>query len=91
MDEFFNLASSGTSTETLTLATGVNLMGSGDAIVLAVATYKCSDGTCASTERMIYIKDRAGEVRCSVDNASCAIDGEGENEIGRKSKKQTSL
>ena len=84
MDEFFNLASSNTASEN----TGNNLMASGDAIVLAVATYKCSDGTCASNENMIYIQDRAGGILCAVDDASCAIDGEGENEIGHNSKQR---
>jgi hypothetical protein len=56
--------------------TGNSIMANGDTTILAVGSYKCSEGTCAGSEIMLYTKDLNGEVKCVEDNASCVLDGE---------------
>ena len=58
--------------------TGNSIMSNGDTVVIAVGSYKCSEGTCAhSTEYgMLWTGDLWGAVVCEEDNASCVLDGE---------------
>jgi hypothetical protein len=56
--------------------TGNSIMLNGDTAILAVGSYKCSEGTCASSYEMLYTQDLNGEVKCVEDNASCVLDGE---------------
>ena len=56
--------------------TGNSIMANGDTAVLAVGTYKCSEGTCASSYTLLFTEDLNGEVKCVEDNASCVLDGE---------------
>ncbi|GMI47132.1 hypothetical protein TrCOL_g5308 [Triparma columacea] len=56
--------------------TGNSIMANGDTAVLADGSYKCSEGTCADSEIMLYTEDLNGEVKCVKDNASCVLDGE---------------
>ena len=56
--------------------TGNSIMANGDTTILAVGSYKCSEGTCASSTIMLYTDDLNGEVKCVEDNASCVLDGE---------------
>ncbi|GMI46012.1 hypothetical protein TrCOL_g12729 [Triparma columacea] len=56
--------------------TGNSIMANGDTTVLAVRSYKCSQGTCATSMSMLYTDDLNGEVKCLEDNASCVLDGE---------------
>ena len=56
--------------------TGNSIMANGDTVILAVGSYKCLEGTCASIYRMLYTEDLNGEVKCVEDNASCVLDGE---------------
>jgi predicted outer membrane repeat protein len=56
--------------------TGSSIMANGDTMILAVRLYKGSEGTCASSEDMLYTEDLNGEVKCVEDNASCVLDGE---------------
>jgi hypothetical protein len=58
--------------------TGNSIMANGDTTVLAVGPYKCSEGTCADSSRMLRTDDLNGEVKCVEDNASCVLDGENE-------------
>jgi predicted outer membrane repeat protein len=53
-------------------------MANGDTAILAVGTYKCSEGTCAesSNYNMLATSYLNGEVKCVEDNASCVLDGE---------------
>jgi hypothetical protein len=51
-------------------------MANGDTVILAVESYKCSEGTCADFSRMLRTGDLYGEVKCVEDNASCVLDGE---------------
>ena len=56
--------------------TGNSIMANGDTAVLAVGSYKCSQGTCSTSSTMLYTLDLYGEVKCVEDNASCVLDGE---------------
>ena len=56
--------------------TGNSIMANGDSTILAVGSYKCSEGTCATNYEMLYTEDLNGEVKCVEDNASCVLDGE---------------
>ena len=56
--------------------TGNSLMANGDSAILAVGPYKCPEGTCATSNTMLYTHDLNGEVKCVEDNASCVLDGE---------------
>jgi predicted outer membrane repeat protein len=58
--------------------TGNSLMANGDSAILAVGPYKCPEGTCATSNTMLYTHDLNGEVKCVEDNASCVLDGENE-------------
>jgi predicted outer membrane repeat protein len=55
---------------------GNSIAANGDTTILAVGTYKGSEGTCASSEDMLYTYGLNGEVKCVEDNASCVLDGE---------------
>ncbi|GMI32159.1 hypothetical protein TrCOL_g6757 [Triparma columacea] len=81
MDTLFNLVSSYSSSWSTSTNTGNNLMANGDSAVLSTVTFKCSDGTCADSERMLYSDDSFGEVRCSSDDATCVIDGEEQRRV----------
>jgi predicted outer membrane repeat protein len=63
--------------------TGNSIMANGDTAILAVGSYKCSEGTCADSEIMLYTDDLNGEVKCMEDNASCVLDGEYERKVMR--------
>ena len=56
--------------------TGNSTMANGDTAILAVGSYKGSEGTCATSYTMLYTVDLNGEVKCEEDNASCVLDGE---------------
>ena len=56
--------------------TGNSIMANGDTVILAVGSYKCSQGTCESSDTMLATEDLNGEVKCVEDNASCVLDGE---------------
>jgi hypothetical protein len=59
--------------------TGNSIMPNGETAILAVGSYKCSEGTCAdtySTPNMLRTVDLNGEVKCVEDTASCVLDGE---------------
>jgi predicted outer membrane repeat protein len=58
--------------------TGNSIMANGEIVILAVGPYKCSQGTCAASYRMLRTDDLNGEVKCVEDNASCVLDGENE-------------
>jgi hypothetical protein len=58
--------------------TGNSIMANGDAAILAIGPYKCSEGTCADSANMLSTDDLNGEVKCVEDNASCVLDGENE-------------
>ena len=56
-------------------------MANGDTTLVAVGSYKCSDGTnvCSQTNtgvNMLYVNSLYGVVECEEDNASCVLDGE---------------
>jgi predicted outer membrane repeat protein len=70
MNGLFNTVSNGGSN------TGNSLMANGDTAILADGPYKCSEGTCAASDNMLYTEDLNGEVKCLEDNASCVLDGE---------------
>ncbi|GMH69553.1 hypothetical protein TrRE_jg2092 [Triparma retinervis] len=49
----------------------------GDIVALAAGTYKCSEGTCADYNTMVYLKDLHGRIACVDDYAGiCVLDGE---------------
>ena len=56
--------------------TGNSIMPNGDTAVLAVREYKCSEGTCASSETMLWTDNLNGEVKCFNDDSSCILNGE---------------
>jgi hypothetical protein len=56
--------------------TGNSIMANGDSTILAVGSYKCSEGTCADSDIMLFTGNLYGEVKCVEDNASCVLDGE---------------
>jgi predicted outer membrane repeat protein len=56
--------------------TGNSIMVNGDTTILAVGSYKCSEGTCSASHTMLRTEDLNGEVKCVEDNASCVLDGE---------------
>jgi predicted outer membrane repeat protein len=56
--------------------TGNSIMANGDTTILAVGSYKGSEGTCATSSTMLRTYDLNGEVKCVEDNASCVLDGE---------------
>jgi predicted outer membrane repeat protein len=61
--------------------TGNSIMSNGDTVILAVGSYKCSDGTCSGSDLMLYTWTLNGEVKCMEDNASCVLDGENERRV----------
>jgi hypothetical protein len=56
--------------------TGNSIMANGDTAIVAVGSYKCSDGTCASSSSMLWTDDLSGVIRCQQDDASCILDGQ---------------
>jgi serine/threonine protein kinase len=58
--------------------TGNSIMANGDTTILAVGSYKGSQGTCAHSSTMLGTEDLSGEIKCVEDNASCVLDGENE-------------
>ena len=56
--------------------TGNSIMGNGNTAILAVGSYKGSQGTCSSDWELLWTEDLNGEVKCVEDNASCVLDGE---------------
>jgi hypothetical protein len=72
MNGLFNTVSNYNSADN----TDNSIMANGDTVVLAVGSYKCSDGTCYDSYSMLYTDDLNGEVKCVEDNASCVLDGE---------------
>ena len=58
-----------------------SIMANGDTSVLAVGSYKCSEGTCAFSDRMLWTYNLYGEVKCVEDSASCVLDGENERGV----------
>jgi hypothetical protein len=73
MNGLFNTVSNRVESDT---NTGNSIMANGDSTVLAVGSYKGSEGTCADSSNMLYTDDLNGEVKCVDDNASCVLDGE---------------
>jgi hypothetical protein len=73
MTGLFNKVSNGVCTG---CNTGTSIMANGGTTILAVKTYKCPDGTCATSGTMLITNDLNGEVKCVEDNASCVLDGE---------------
>jgi predicted outer membrane repeat protein len=73
MDGLFNTVSNYASSSA---NTGNSFMANGDTAVLAVGSYKCSEGTCADSTDMLGTRNLNGEVKCVEDNASCVLDGE---------------
>jgi hypothetical protein len=66
---------------TINYNTGNSIMANGDTAILAVGPYKCSEGTCAHSNRMLWTDNLNGEVKCVEDNASCVLDGENERVV----------
>jgi predicted outer membrane repeat protein len=58
--------------------TGNSKMSSGDSVILAVGSYKCSEGTCSNIYNMLTTHNLNGEVKCVEDIASCLLDLENE-------------
>ena len=58
------------------IAVGTNIMANGGTTTLSVGEYKCSDGTCAHSDKMLYTGDIYGTIQCLNDDASCVLDGE---------------
>jgi predicted outer membrane repeat protein len=75
MNELFNTISN-YDISTFTGNTGNSIMANDDTVILAVGSYKCSQGTCASSVIMLWTYGLNGEVKCVEDNASCVLDGE---------------
>jgi predicted outer membrane repeat protein len=74
MNTLFNTVSNRVGSD---LNTGNSIMANSDMAILAVGSYKGSDGTCAySADTMLWTDDLYGEVKCVEDNASCVLDGE---------------
>jgi predicted outer membrane repeat protein len=71
MNGLFNTVSNYATTNT-----GNSIMANGDTAILADGSYKCSDGTCADSDEMLFTLELNGEVKCVEDNASCVLDGE---------------
>jgi predicted outer membrane repeat protein len=76
MNGLFNTVSNGVTDSANADNTGNSIMANGDTTILAVGSYKCSDGTCARSDIMLYTYGLYGEVKCVDDNASCVLDGE---------------
>ena len=69
MNGLFNTVSNG-------YPAGNSIMANGDTTILAAGPYKCSEGTCAGSDTMLFTYRLNGEVKCVEDNASCVLDGE---------------
>jgi predicted outer membrane repeat protein len=81
MNGLFNTISNYEFTAGSTSNTGNSIMANGDTAILTVGSYKCSEGTCATSNLMLRTRDLNGEVKCVEDNASCVLDGENEREV----------
>ena len=55
---------------------GTSIMANGDTTILDVGEYKCSGATCAGSTNMLSTKDLYGTIRCTIDDASCVLNGE---------------
>ena len=55
---------------------GKDIMANGDATTLSAGEYKCSGGTCANADSMLYIDKLHGSIQCGSDDASCTLHGE---------------
>lgn len=55
---------------------GNNIMANDDTASLSVGAYKCSEGTCASTNILFRTLDLYGSIECIKDSADCVLDGE---------------
>ena len=51
-------------------------MANGDTVVLAIGSYKCSEGSCADSPSMLYTYALNGVILCHEDDASCILDAE---------------
>jgi predicted outer membrane repeat protein len=80
MNVLFNTVSNGVYSD---YNTGNSIMANGDTVILADGSYKCSQGTCAASNNMLYTADLNGEVKCVEDNASCVLDGENARRVMR--------
>jgi hypothetical protein len=56
--------------------TGNSLMSPGGAVMIDSGHYKCSEGTCAASDKMLVLTSMWGEVKCNSDAATCILDGE---------------
>ena len=77
MSELFNKLSN---VQGPNVNTGNSIMIPGNSVKLAEGDYQCFDGTndCSSSSNMLDMKNLYGEVKCTVDVATCVING-GEN------------
>ena len=75
MTAFFNAVSNHADANSVD-NTGTNLMTNGEITVVADGHYKCSEGTCAATDKMVVLRSMWGEVKCNSDAATCTLDGE---------------
>jgi hypothetical protein len=57
-----------------------SIMANGDTTILAVGSYKCSEGTCGDPF-VLWTIALYGEIKCVEDNASCVLDGENERRL----------
>jgi hypothetical protein len=74
MSSLFNTICKGTDSAT-------SVMTNGDTAIMAVGSYKCTEGTCASSNSMLIIRLLYGDLKCAEDNASCILDGENSRRV----------
>jgi hypothetical protein len=72
MNGFFNTVSNGPYGDN----TVNSIMANGDTVVLAIGSYKCSEGSCADSPSMLYTYALNGVILCHEDDASCILDAE---------------
>ena len=60
---------------------GSSIMENGDTAVLALAEYKCSDGSCTESSTMLLTNNLYGEISCIEDDAMCVLHGETERRL----------
>lgn len=63
--------------------TGNSIIAFGDSVILAVGVYKCTQGTCASSNSMLYTDELFGEIRCLNNDVSCVLNGENNRRVMR--------
>ena len=78
MNSLFNTVSN---YDTWPAVSGASIISNGETVALAVGTYKCSEGTCAggvdvNSQKMLWLEDLNGVVKCLNEDASCVLDGE---------------